>query len=59
MDEDTAAGMDLSVTASSHKHQRSTLSRIHNYITHNQFQDVNLLARLRPNTRQLDGLFSW
>ncbi|KAK3867170.1 hypothetical protein Pcinc_027352 [Petrolisthes cinctipes] len=51
--------MDTDVTASSHKHQKSTLSRIQGYITHNQFHNVNLLAKLRPHIHKLDRLSHW
>lgn len=51
--------MEKDVTASQHKHHRTTLERVEKYISHNQFKDVNLRSKLFPEAKQVDSMLTW
>ncbi|XP_045117159.1 alpha-mannosidase 2C1-like isoform X2 [Portunus trituberculatus] len=51
--------MERDVTASQHKHWRTTQERVEKYISDNSFKDVNLRGKLYPKAKEVDRLYHW
>lgn len=48
--------MDEEVTASLHKHRRTTLERLEKYISDTYFTDVNLRGKLYPFKKNISSM---
>lgn len=51
--------MDEEVTASLHKHRRTTLERLEKYISDTYFTDVNLRGKLYPFKKNISKISHW
>ena len=47
--------MERDVTASQHKHWRTTQERVEKFISDNSFKDVNLRGKLYPRAKEVDS----